>query len=132
MRIGISVLGSKRLSRTAEAVRSSLAELGNDAVLVSDLPYSLSAYDFLIFMTEAKGMFGGLLDAVPQMLAKEEGLMGKRCLAMLRKGGLRSGYTLRKFMEVLEHEGLLVVEGEIFPDVKAAVQIAQGAPLRRK
>jgi hypothetical protein len=131
MRIGISALGSKKLSQPAEAVRNSLAELGNDAVLAADSPYGLSAYDFLVFMTESKGMFGGLLDSVSQKLAQQEGLTGKRCLAMVRKSGLRSGYTLRKFMGALEHEGVVVVEGEIFSDVKSAVQIAQDAPLRR-
>ncbi|MEN6491506.1 MAG: hypothetical protein ABFC85_05890 [Rectinema sp.] len=131
MRIGISALGSKELSRMAEAVRHSLAGLGHDAVLVSDSPYGLGAYDFLVFMTESKGMLGGLLTFVPQKLARQDGLIGKRCLAMVRKSGLRAGYTLRKFMGALEHEGLIVVEGEIFSDADAAVQIARDAPLKR-
>lgn len=131
MRIGISALGHTKLSHLAETVRNSFAELGNDAVVVMDSPYSLGAYDFLIFMTEPKGFFGGLLESVPQQLAKQEGLIGKRCLAMVRKSGLRSGHTLRKFMEALEHEGLVVVQAELFPDAKAATRIARNAPLRR-
>jgi len=131
MRIGISALGSNKLSQPAEAIRNALVELGNEVALVSDSPYSLSAYDFLIFMTESKSMFGGLLVSVPQKLARQEGLIGKRCLAMVRKSGMRAGYTLRKFMGALEHEGLVVVEGELFSDVRAAVQIARNAPLRR-
>ncbi len=131
MRIGISALGHAKLSHLADAVRNAFAELGNDVVFVTDSPYGLSACDFLVFMTEPKGLFGGLLASVPHQLAKQEGLMGKRCLAMVRKSGLRAGHTLRKFMGALEHEGLVVVEGELFSDVKAAVRIARDAPLRR-
>jgi len=131
MRVGISAFGSQRLFPYAKVVRDALTRLENDATLVSDSPYSLNFYDFLIFITEPKGIVGGLLPSLPQKLAKQEGLMGKRCLAMVRKKGLRSGYTLRKFMGALEHEGLVVVEGELFSDAKTAERIAQNAPLSR-
>jgi len=131
MQIGISALGHARLSHLAEAVRNAFAERGNDAVFIADSSYGLGACDFLVFITEPKGLFGGLLASVPQQLAKQEGLIGKRCLAMVRKSGLRAGHTLRQFMGALEHEGLVVVEGELFSDVKAAVRIVQDAPLRR-
>jgi hypothetical protein len=131
MRIGISALGHTKLSHLAERVRECFVGLGNDAVIVTDSPYSLGAYDFLVFMTEPRGFFGGLLASVPQQLARQEGLVGKRCLAMVHKRGLRAGHTLKKFMGALEHEGLVVVEGELFPDERAAVRIARDAPLRR-
>ncbi|MGB9685261.1 MAG: hypothetical protein ACPLYX_02060 [Rectinema subterraneum] len=132
MRIGISSHGTDKVSRMTEMVRRSFAEMGHEAAIVSDSPYGLSAYDFLVFITEPKSMFGGIASSLPQTLAKSEGLIGKRCLALVRKSGFRSGSTLRKFMEALEHEGLVVVQGEIVSDASSAAAVARGTPLNRR
>ena len=131
MRIGINAIGSRKLSSDSNAMLHSLKQKGHDSVLTSDYSYSLGSFDFLIFVTEPKGMFGGLLSSVPQDLAKSGDLVGKRCLAMVQKRGFRSGHTLKKLMEALEHEGLVIVQGEVFSNTDTAIHIIAEVPLKR-
>lgn len=131
MRIGISVLGSKGLTQAADAALRALKGLGHEVENVSSSTYSLSVYDFLIFIGEPKGFFGGVAASASQSLAKLEGLQGKRCLALMIRRGLRPESALQKFMNVLELEGLVVVEGEVFAGSEAVKTIVQNAPLRR-
>ncbi len=131
MRIGVITLGSKTLAPIVAVAMDALKELGHDAEDVSDLPYSLSNYDFLIFFAQTKGLFGAIPFSITQGLAKCVGLQGKRCLAMMRRGGLRPESALQKCMNALEHEGLVVVEGEVFTGNDSVATIVRNAPLRR-
>jgi len=131
MRIGIIALGSKRLTQTLNVVLSALRDLGHEATDASNSLYSLAGFEFLIFITETAGLFGALDASLALSLAKCEGLQGKRCLAMMRRGGLRPERALQRCMNALEHEGLVVVEGEVFSDTRSVETIVRNAPLRR-
>ncbi len=110
---------------------SVLGELGHEATDASNSLYSLNSFEFLVFIAEPKGLFGALDPSVAPILGKYEGLQGKRCLALMRRGGLRPALALQRCMNALEHEGLVVVEGEIFSDARSVEAIVRNAPLRR-
>ncbi len=131
MRIGIIALGSKRLAQALNAALSALRELGHEATDTSNSLHSLNIFEFLIFIAETKGFFGAIDPSVAQSLVECEGLQGKRCLAMMSRGGLRPERALQNWMNALEHEGLVVVEGEVFTDTKSVGAIVRNAPLRR-
>ena len=131
MRIGISALGSKRLTGAAELVLRALEDLGHEAENTTDSRISMGSYDFLVFMSEPRGLFGGIDPSIELSLAKRDGLQGKRCLAMLRRSGLRPESALQKFMNALEHEGLVVVDGEIFAGSDTIQAAVRNAPYRR-
>jgi len=88
MRIVVSTFGSRKLSQVSAAVIQSLKAQGHDSLLASESPYSLSSSDFLVYISEPKGMFGGLIESIPQELAQQTGIAGKRCLALMRKSWL--------------------------------------------
>jgi len=131
MRIAMYVLGSAKLSNVATDAKEILQKLGYEVSIVTGSSLSVSAFDFLVLITEPRGLWGGIAASLPRLLAQVEGLQGKRCLALVQKCGFRPNTALRKFMSALEYEGLFVVQGEVFSDAKAASKIVTNAPFKR-
>lgn len=132
MRIGVFCQGSASLARLADVARQSFADLGHDALLNARSLDGLSSCDFLVFMAEPGNLFGGIPPRVAAALSKAEGLIGKRCLAIVRKSGFRPGHTLRSLMNALEHEGMVVVDSELASDAGDIARIVRETPLTRR
>lgn len=132
MRIGVFCQGSASLSRLADVARQSFADLGHDASVKAQSLDGMSSCDFLVFMTEPGNLFGGIPPHIAAVLSKAEGLMGKRCLAIVRKSGFRPGHSLRTLMNILEHEGLVVVDSEMASNAGDIARIIRETPLTRR
>jgi menaquinone-dependent protoporphyrinogen IX oxidase len=84
----------------------------------------VSFYDYLVVGTEAIGAMGGKIPATVSSFLKAAGsISGKRCLAFVSKGGVRSMKTLQALMHVMESEGMYLKKSEIItkPDYAKAV-----------
>lgn len=74
----------------------------------------VSYYDYLIVGTEATTFFGGKIpNQVSSFLKSAGAISGKRCMAFVTKGGLRSMKTLQTVMKIMEKEGMYLKKSEI-------------------
>ena len=111
---------SKELARGLESQGHS-ADVFNMYV---DTDRKLSFYDYIIVGTNATGFFGGRIpDVIRTYLSRAGQISGKRCLAFVSKGGLRSQKTLSLLMKVMEGEGMYLKLSEIIkkPDIAFAL-----------
>ena len=106
-----------------KAIAKALAEgIGSQGHMVDVLDMTLEAgkivsyYDYLIIGTESSTFFGGKIPpSVAQFLRGAGSLSGKRCMAFITKGGVRSMKTLQSLMKTMEKEGMFLKKSEILP-----------------
>jgi menaquinone-dependent protoporphyrinogen IX oxidase len=74
----------------------------------------VSYYDYLVIGTEATTFFGGKIPTSVSSFLKGAGsISGKRCLAFITKGGVRSMKTLQNLMRTMESEGMYLKKSEL-------------------
>jgi menaquinone-dependent protoporphyrinogen IX oxidase len=130
MRVCVLYAGAGRDSGKLKAIAEALArgvESQGNQVDVYDMALEngkkVSFYDYLIVGTESTAFFGGKIPSTIREFFKNAGtLSGKRCMAFVRKSGLRSQRTLQVLMKVMEGEGMYLRISEVFarPDFAQA------------
>ncbi len=130
MRVCVLYAGAGRDSGKLKAIAEALArgvESQGNQVDVYDMALEngkkVSFYDYLIVGTESTAFFGGKIPSTVRDFFKNAGtLSGKRCMAFVRKSGLRSQRTLQVLMKVMEGEGMYLRISEVFarPDFAQA------------
>ena len=130
MRVCVLYAGAGRDSGKLKAIAEALArgvESQGNQVDVYDMALEngkkVSFYDYLIVGTESTAFFGGKIPSAIREFFKNAGtLSGKRCMAFVRKSGLRSQRTLQVLMKVMEGEGMYLRISEVFarPDFAQA------------
>ena len=130
MRVCVLYAGAGRDSGKLKAIAEALArgvESQGNQVDVYDMALEngkkVSFYDYLIVGTESTAFFDGKIPSAIREFFKNAGtLSGKRCMAFVRKSGLRSQRTLQVLMKVMEGEGMYLRISEVFarPDFAQA------------
>ena len=130
MRVCVLYAGAGRDSGKLKAIAEALArgvESQGNQIDVYDMALEngkkVSFYDYLIVGTESTAFFGGKIPSTIREFFKNAGtLSGKRCMAFVRKSGLRSQRTLQVLMKVMEGEGMYLRISEVFarPDFAQA------------
>jgi flavodoxin len=86
----------------------------------------VSFYDYLIIGTESPTFFGGKIPAsVSGFLISAGSISGKRCMAFITKGGLRSTKTLQVLMKAMEKEGMFLKKSELISKVDFAKAVGK-------
>ncbi len=109
--------GNDKMKAIANALAEGISSQGH-MVDVFDMTLEIgkivSFYDYLVIGTENTTFFGGKIPASVSLFLKSAGsLSGKRCLAFITKGGVRSMKTLQELMKTMEKEGMFLKKSEI-------------------
>ncbi|MGE4583181.1 MAG: flavodoxin family protein [Sphaerochaeta sp.] len=109
--------GNEKMKAIAKALSEGIAAQGH---MVDVLDMSLegakivSFYDYLVIGTENTTFFGGKIPSMVESFLKTAGaISGKRCMAFITKGGIRSMKTLQTLMKAMEKEGMFLKKSEI-------------------
>ncbi len=74
----------------------------------------ISFYDYIVVGSENVSLWGGKVpDMVPKFLKQAGTISGKRCMAFIVNGGIRSGKTLHHLMHSMESEGMYLKTSDI-------------------
>lgn len=117
---------SDRLKAIAESLAKGIESQGHAVDLVDmalESGKKVSFYDYLVCGCEATAFFGGKIPPSVVEFFKNAGTLGgKRCMAFVRKTGLRSEKTLQVLMKVMEEQGMYLRTSEVFskPDMAFA------------
>lgn len=108
---------NKNIKEIANALSEGIASQGHQ-VDVFDMSLEngkiVSYYDYLVVGTETNTFFGGKIPpAVASFLKGAGSISGKRCLAFITKGGIRSMKTLQALMKAMESEGMYLKKSEL-------------------
>ncbi len=86
----------------------------------------VSFYDYLVIGTNNASFFGGSIPSVVQTVLKGAGtLSGKRCMAFITSGGVRSMKTLQALMKAMEKEGMFLKKSEVIKKADLAKAIGK-------
>lgn len=116
--------GNEKMKSIAKALAEGIGAQGH-MVDVFDMSLEsgkiVSYYDYLIIGTENTTFFGGKIPNTVATFLKSAGTMsGKRCMAFITKGGIRSMKTLQTLMKAMEKEGMFLKKSEIIAKVDMA------------
>ncbi|WP_320129277.1 hypothetical protein [uncultured Sphaerochaeta sp.] len=120
---------SKNLKDISNALSEGIASQGH-IVDVFDMNLEagkiVSYYDYLVVGTETTTFFGGKIPSIVSSFLKGAGsISGKRCLAFVTKGGLRSMKTLQTLMKVMEKEGMYLKKSELIAKIDYAKAVGK-------
>jgi menaquinone-dependent protoporphyrinogen IX oxidase len=74
----------------------------------------ISFYDYIVVGSENVSLWGGKVpDMVSKFLKQAGTISGKRCMAFIVNGGIRSGKTLHHLMHSMESEGMYLKTSDI-------------------
>jgi flavodoxin len=128
MRVLVLYAPHTKATEKMKAVAKALAEgIGEQGHTVEVLDASLEAgkvisyYDYIVIGSEATTTFGGKIPVSLTHFFKTAGtISGKRCMAYITKGGIRSMKTLQTLMKVMESEGMFLKKSELIKSVDFA------------
>lgn len=121
--------GNEKMKAIAKALSEGISAQGH-IVDVLDMTLEggkiVSYYDYLIIGTESPTFFGGKIPSSVSGFLKNAGtLVGKRCMAFITKGGVRSMKTLQTLMKVMEKEGMFLKKSELITKVDFAKAVGK-------
>lgn len=131
MVIGVFWSGSRAVEDIARRMAHALGGVGHDVRVDRLAGYSLSPYQFLVFVTEPASLLGKLDGSFIEAITKSSDTIGKRCMALVRAGRPGSSRALRSMMAAIEHEGMVVVDSGLVRTAEEAERLALAAPLQR-
>lgn len=128
MRVLVLYAPHTKASEKMKAIARALAEgIGQQGHTVDVLDASLDAgkvisyYDYIVIGSEATTTFGGKIPSSLATFLRSAGtLSGKRCMAWITKGGIRSMKTLQTLMKVMEGEGMFLKKSELIKSADLA------------
>ena len=132
MRIGV-VYFLKDNNKKPVKVVSSLAEglraQGHQVDIINgkqDVNARLTVYNYIAVGAESINFFGGKINSsVSSFLANSGLIRGKRAYAFTLGNTLRLQKTLRKLMDVMEHEGIYLKKSDIIKNSEDALNIGK-------
>jgi len=139
MRVLVLYAPQAKASDRMKAIAHALAEgIGSQGHTVDVLDASLDAgkvvsyYDYLVIGSEATTTFGGKIPSSLSTFLKGAGtLSGKRCMAWVTKGGIRSMKTLQALMKVMEGEGMYLKKSELIKSTDLARAVGKHLQIDR-
>lgn len=140
MRVLVLYAPKAKASDRMKAIARGLAEgIGSQGHTVEVLDASLEAgkvvsyYDYIVIGSEATTTFGGKIPSSLSVFLKTAGsLSGKRCMAWITKGGIRSMKTLQALMRVMEGEGMFLKKSELIKSAEAARAVGKHLQIGEK
>ncbi len=140
MRVLVLYAPKAKASERMKAIARALAEgIGQQGHTVEVLDASLetgkvvSYYDYIVIGSEATTTFGGKIPSSLAVFLKTAGtLSGKRCMAWITKGGVRSMKTLQTLMRVMEGEGMFLKKSELIKSADAARAVGKHLQIGEK
>jgi menaquinone-dependent protoporphyrinogen IX oxidase len=121
MRVCILYAGAggdnERLKRMSGALAKGIESNGN-TVDMFDMALEegrkISFYDYVVIGTESMTFFGGKIPQIVTSFLRSAGTVsGKRCMAFVRKSGMRSQKTLSALMHAMETEGMYLRTSDV-------------------
>ncbi|NBB91300.1 MAG: hypothetical protein GVY23_08860 [Spirochaetes bacterium] len=132
MRVAIVFLphGNRdRLMRLAKALSRGVEAQGHEVDLVDgsrDVNTKLSVYGYIAIGTETTSFFGGKIPPrVAEFLGSAGMVAGKKCFAFVPKRPIGGGRTLKRLMNVMEHEGMFLKLSDSLSSVEEAEEIGK-------
>lgn len=121
--------GNEKMKAIANALSEGISAQGH-VVDVLDMTLEtgkiVSFYDYLVIGTESLTFFGGKIPSSVSSFLKTAGsISGKRCMAFITKGGVRSMKTLIALMKVMEKEGMFLKKSELISKVDFAKAVGK-------
>ena len=100
-----ALAAAKGLSRGIEAQGHTCEIIDGN----TDVQTKLSAFQYICIGHQFSSLFAGRISSKAREFLSQAGLIGgKRCFAFIVKRGFGSQKTLKRFMELLESEGMFV------------------------
>ncbi|MDD7254929.1 hypothetical protein [Bullifex porci] len=119
----------------AKALSKGLESQGHSVDIINayiDNDKKLTFYDYVIVGSSATTAFGGSIpDVISTFLKRCGQVSGKRCLAFVTKGGLRSQKTLSSLMKIMEQEGMYLKYSEVFKNEASALALGKRLNIER-
>ena len=119
----------------AKALSKGLEGQGHSVDIINvytDSDKKLTFYDYVIVGSTATTAFGGSIPGEISTFLKRGGqVSGKRCLAFVTKGGLRSQKTLSSLMKIMEEEGMYLKYSEVFKNANSAFALGKRLNIER-
>ncbi len=120
---------SPKLKEISSALSKGIENQGaNHTIDIFDMRLEMgkkvSMYDYIIVGTENESLWGGTIpDMVNKFLEQAGSISGKRCMAFITSGGIRSSKTLQRLMKTMESQGMYLKTSDILkkPDYATAV-----------
>ncbi len=108
---------SPKLKEVASALAKGIESQGHN-VDVFDMRLEggkiISFYDYIVVGSENVSLWGGKVPEMVSSFLKQAGtISGKRCMAFITSGGVRSGKTLHNLMRTMESEGMYLKTSDI-------------------
>ena len=133
MKVCVLYASSNKDSKNLKDISNALSEgIASQGHIVDVFDMSLEAgkivsyYDYLVVGTETTTFFGGKIPATVSSFLKSAGsISGKRCLAFVTKGGVRSMKTLQTLMKVMEKEGMYLKKSELIAKIDYAKAVGK-------
>ncbi len=121
--------GNEKMKAIAKALSEGISSQGHQ-VEVLDMTLEsgkiVSFYDYLVIGTESPTFFGGKIPTSVSGFLKTAGsISGKRCMAFITKGGVRSMKTLQTLMKTMEKEGMFLKKSELISKVDFAKAVGK-------
>lgn len=128
MRVCVVYAGATRqaekLKGIADAVARGIQSQGHEVDVFNmglEAGTKLTFYDYIVVGTEATGTWGGKIpSAVGEFFKSAGSLEGKRCMAFIRKAGMRTQRTLSVLMKAMEQQGMYLRTSDIFSKAEEA------------
>ncbi|MDY0304168.1 MAG: hypothetical protein RBQ65_05975 [Sphaerochaeta sp.] len=126
---------SEKMKAIAGALAAGIGEQGHTVDVLDaslDAGKIVSFYDYIVIGTEATTTFGGKIPSSLSTFLKGAGtLSGKRCMAWVTKGGIRSMKTLQALMKVMEGEGMYLKKSELIKSTDLARAVGKHLQIDR-
>jgi hypothetical protein len=119
----------ERLMHLAKALSRGIELQGHEVDLVDgsrDVNTKLSIYGYIAVGTEGTNLFGGKIPSrVSEFLGSAGMVAGKKCFAFVPKRLIGGGRTLKRLMNVMEHEGMFLKLSDSLSSVEEAEEIGK-------
>ncbi len=132
MRVGVlffSESNRDKLLNITKALAAGIESQGHQVDIIDgsrDVNSKLTIYGYLVVGTAATNTFGGKIpEKLPFFLSNAGMVSGKRSFAFIIKSGLRLTKTLKKLMQIMEHEGMYLKNSDIINSPEEAEEIGK-------
>ena len=132
MRIAVVFFSEKKrdkLLNVAKGLANGFESQGHQVDLIDgsiDVNTKLTIYGYIAIGTVGTTSLGGNIpEKIGKYLSTAGIVAGKRCFAFVLKEGLRTGKTLAKLMQTMEHEGMYLKYSEILSSKEEAEAIGK-------
>ena len=120
---------NSKLKKVVSSLAEGLEAQGHQVDVINgnlDVNTRLTVYNYIAVGAEAVNFFGGKISSSVSAFLQNAGLIrGKRAYAFTLGSTLRLQKTLRKLMEIMEHEGIYLKKSDVIKNREDALNIGK-------